>query len=346
MTLIGKSVVMKKLSIFAIIPLTLAMGCNKISPVESLTLDTIQVSLSQPADENGTKTTLIGSNTLGWHQGDVLYVSTPTSIGSSTTATDYNVYTTNDVDKTASANFTKTSGEIAEDSHYAVMYSAPVSDTFGCNTTSLTRHTSASHLGKVFSNQVTSYLMAFVPCHQTYVENGLAQYTMPMYGYVDDLNDIKLTCLGSILRFNLYTASGDNTLKSITIQGFHDSSAAAIAGGYGIARASGMVNSESLSYASEVDVDKYFGPWSLASTNGLGADKIVYDCGDASLSNDPSNPTQFNVVFAVNGKAVSKVNKLDITVTLTGGATYHTQLSKSFSNNTVYSLKTKNVDSF
>ena len=263
---------MKKIAVIALAFIAVA-ACNKNALPETSTPKSFTLQMPQltPGDKE-TKTELILNgesqmNQLAWSSGDKLFVTTKEDILANnprnmTLAT----YKTVE-DKVVNATFTQ-EGETAipAGSTYIVFYQ-------GLNTTSgIKAHVSFAALD--------------IPTTQTYVENGIAKGTMPVYGHGTDLKALNMECPANIIRMKLYDGSDSNiTVRSIVLSKPHSTSSS-IAGRFAISK-------EKLEDLSANNM------WDCYDNSSSGTHSMTYDCSESGyLGTTAGTAKVFNMVIS------------------------------------------------
>ena len=272
---------MKKICLMMAVALMAAAACSKNEADRSENnVNSFSVKMVQPVGDADTKTAFVLDNgkynKLVWSAGDKLYVTRGSEVSHDGTKR-YATYTI-DAGGSTEGTFSLTDGEIPEGSgKYLAFYTAPLDVSGG------------SYYGHVV-NAPTHHLQAAIPSMQTYVENGIQQYGMPMYGVGDDLDHLTFYLLGNVLRFNLYNGGSDVIkIKSIKLSTATGDANNGIAGSFAFDQSD--VNGKN-----PVDA---FGIWATTSVNHMGTCEITYSCGSGvALSTDSANPTVFNTVVS------------------------------------------------
>ena len=255
-------------------------ACSKTeAPKSTNEVKTISVKMAELQNDDETKTELAPLDgiykKLVWSATDKIYVSTTGEItakgGQSFT---YSTYTLYSGSGTTEATFTGLSP--AGTGKYVAVY------TGACDYDVLNE--------VILFTKNDTYFQAAIPVNQTYVENGIAQYAMPMYACGADLDNLSFKLMGNVLRFNLYNGDGGKVIKikSIKLTAGGEMKSRGIAGPFAIEVAE-----------LESGIDNVFGIWNVNGTSAKGSDHVNYSCGDGVLlSTDPGKPTAFNVVIS------------------------------------------------
>lgn len=265
---------MKKFYFIAAIIAIATVACSKNEqPGQDSANQIKSFTMSMPDMQKGTetKTGLILDagkyNKLVWKENDRVYVSTPAAFSSHGHDGPYNYYetTANDVTIAGFSYAGNAGGDVADDTNYFVTYGASP------------RSSSGGHIKLV------------VPGTQSYVENGIASNTMPMFGYGSDLNNMGMKCYANILRLNLYASEGGVKVTKIelTPTEVHDYWYS-IAGSMAIA-----IGTYASAYADPTSTSL----WSVKGGDAL--NKVTYNCGSGvALASDAEHATAFNIVFS------------------------------------------------
>lgn len=257
-----------------------AVSCSKNEQPGEKTnqIDSFTLGMPKIQDGDGTKTEFTGANfnDLVWSDGDVISITTAESIPTSCNAVQRAEYVTHDAGSTT-ASFSLSSGSIPEGSTYILSYSE--------NNGNLTG--------------VSGFLKVKIPENQTYVENGIAKNTMPMYGYGTDLHNIQMKCLANVIRLNLYAEEGDVKVTKIELSTTNN-----VTGG--------ICGPFAIAYKKRTNVTKTnCGMWDAAGNSGKA--KCTLNCSPAvSLGTTSGAAKAFNIVISRNYSETTN----DITATI------------------------------
>lgn len=273
----------KTFILLAMATVAVAVACSKSeTPANESNVKSFTVDIAQLQNGNDTKTAFVLDggkyNKLVWHDGDKLYVTRQSNADNGPSA-EYATYTIASGGNTTGT-FNLTGGAWNGIGTYVAFYSGPIDVS------------EAAYYGQVVKAN-TKHLQAAIPSKQTYVENGIQQYGMPMCGIGPDLEHLTFYLLGNVIRFNLYNGGSDPIkIKSITLFTSDTGSPS-----NGIAGAFAFVGAEQL--AESADPTDAFGIWAATSINKMASRTINYSCGDGvTLSTNSVEPTVFNVVIS------------------------------------------------
>ena len=305
---------MKKVYVMMALAICALSACSKVENNEGLTSpNSITVSMPELVDGNETKTGLVsngsGYNKLVWTTGDKIYITRYSELyhdgvkhGNDFSYATYNLSAGA---STTEATFTPV-GPIPGSGKYVAMYTGAVD----CGPTT----------GNIFNSSNGSSDISFyigsIPSVQSYVENGIAPFTMPMVAYADNIEEEKLNFqfMGDVLRFNLYNGgTPEIQVKNITLtteEGFNR--------GNGIAGPFAFTIQTDGTFLSP---ETAFGVWATdrtgTTTLSEGSRTIYYDCSASDyLSRDSAHPTEFNVVVS------RTIGRLDSVGLITASFTY------------------------
>ena len=273
---------MKKVYLLTAVVAIVTVACTKNElPEISSEVQSFTVSMPELNKETDTKTGLVLDggkyNKLVWKNGDQLYVAYQSSLTGHGTDFIYDTYTTTN-DGTTEAVFTKTSGSATGSGDYVVVYTGPTDYGKG--------------IGEIFNAQLNQYFTVSIPTHQTYVANGIAPLTMPMYAKSASLDDLSFECCGNIVRLNLYNGGSD----VIKVTGITLSTTDPGNTGYN------TIGGPFAFIISKIDTDtlkEQYGIWSAIGSSDNGSNSITLDCGEGTtLSTDSEAPTSFNIVIS------------------------------------------------
>ena len=297
---------MRKEILYMMAVTAVAAGCSTSELEESDIhlreeyITAITVSAGNPGEAGATRTALMddGKN-YQWSSDDKLYIVDKAKITAGSTSAPSSsqvaTFTLNaaDAGKTTGSfvHDTGTAELTGSEDGYVVLYSSDKHEY------------TYSGAGTERLSGAANYLPYYIPITQQYVANGIETSTMPMYAYTTDLSDIRLTCLGSIIRLNLYdTTVGDDgatpspvTVDKIVLSIPSTNSTFALAGYCAIKKDDSARDADSDPDYMNADVE-CFGPWS--SSNGGGKSSVTLSCGSGvTVSADGSHPTAFNIVI-------------------------------------------------
>ena len=269
------------------------VACNREEQPQAENTNTIKsFSVSMPVMSNGTETKTglyddSGVEKLVWKTGDRIYVARASEVaGLQGYSVAYETFST-DANNTQTATFTTTGSGIEADTKYIVAYTGPT--------------TTGPNAGKILATSSANYIHVDVPSNQTYVEDGIAPLTMPMYAFGSELHNLAFHCLGNIVRLNLYSSIANVkvtriTLSSAIADNLEGGRWNAIAGDYAI----WTTNLESLA-----SYDTSFGLYNPYATTGTASGTVVLDCSSSDpLSSDSADPTAFNIVISRRSNGV------------------------------------------
>lgn len=272
----------KNIVLISLVAIAAVSACSKIELPDATKSNSIKsFSMSMPEMNSGTatKTGMVydgGIYKLVWKENDVLAVTTPAEVSAkaSTLSAYFTRYQTTS-NNTSSATFSfleNFGGEYTADENYYVFYTSGNSPRNGG---------SAGHFGVI------------VPDNQTYEENGIASYTMPMFGYGNDLNSLSMKCLANVLRLKFYSAASNVQITSITLESKYS--------GYKNGIAGIMALSNYLFPTYYADPAAKCSLWSIDSNV---KNSIVYNCSSSDiLGNTAGTATSYNIVLSRHLKA-------------------------------------------
>lgn len=123
-----------------------------------------------------------------------------------------------------------------------------------------------------------------LPATQTYVENGIANNTLPMYAFSEDPMHLSFKYAASVLRVPVYADAAGEKVARVTV-----SISEIDRGNYSYPLAGTL-------YFSTANWGQFYG-----FSSGVKTTSIVYNMNDTELSTDPENPTVLNIVVGANG---------------------------------------------
>lgn len=129
-----------------------------------------------------------------------------------------------------------------------------------------------------------TFLMLPLPATQTYVENGIANNTLPMYAFSEDPKHLSFKYAASVLRVPVYADAAGEKVARVTV------SISKIDRGNDSYPLAGTL------YFATANWGKFYG-----FSSGVTTTSIVYNMNDTELSTDPENPTVLNIVVGANG---------------------------------------------
>lgn len=264
-----------------------ASACSKIDKEITCNPETFTVAMPALEDGDATKTGLNYDdvsgryNKLVWKAGDKVY-----GMRASVLATNHKdmanhiaTYNLNGGAETIDGSFIHDGGHALEGEDKLLLMYTGACDVAPLNGTLLS------------TSSVTAYIQLAIPANQTWVANGIAAETMPMFSYSNDFEDADFHLLGNVLRFNVYNDGKDD----IKITHIHLETETGTDNG--IAGPFAINTSET---GTMENVRAAFGMWAYSpSSSATPSFTVEYDCSaSGEISKDSANPTAFNVVIS------------------------------------------------
>ena len=276
---------MKKIFIvFSIAALSL-VACTKMNDNETPeAVKSFTVSMPDLSNGSDTKTYLTTNaydkyNKLVWTAGDKLFITRQSHVTGHGNDFNYETYTA------------ATGGNISSEFNYDSK-SYPSYDLATGSGDYLALY-SDKDLQDIHGGSAT-YVNLYIPGTQTYVANGIAPYTMPMYGKAANLNDISMKCAGNILRFNFKIKAEETHTYKIT-------KIVLSAGGSTEFRAiAGRVAIEQARLFDGATNKGFYGTYKYGSS----LYEVTLDCGAGVTLTTTATP--FNIVFSHHFGAVGE----------------------------------------